>query len=145
MIELAEQYGSYGYRKILGLVQQAGWEISLSVERIWRREGLKVPKKQPKRARLWLSDGSCIRLRAERPGRVWSYDFVEDITDNGRRYRMLNIIDEYSCSRPVRSATGSARYRFPPILRPGSSQLFLRDTQCGARSGALRPSTMLIH
>ena len=78
-------------------LQEAGWEISLSVvERIWRREGLKVPKKQPKRGRLWLNDGSCIRLRAERPGHVWSYDFVEDITHNGRRYRMLNIIDEYS-------------------------------------------------
>ena len=89
VIELARQYGRYGYRKIHGLVQQAGWEISQSVvERIWRREGLKVPKKQPKRGRLWLNDGSCIRLRAGRPGHVWSYDFVEDITHNGRKYRM---------------------------------------------------------
>ena len=88
---------AHGYRKIHGLVQQAGWEISLSVvERIWRREGLKVPKKQPRRGRLWLNDGSCIRLRAERPGHVWSYGFVEDITPNGRKYRMLNIIDEFT-------------------------------------------------
>jgi len=66
------------------------------VERIWRREGLKVPARQPKRGRLWLADGSCIRLRAERPNHVWSYDFVEDRTHDGRKYRMLNIIDEFT-------------------------------------------------
>ncbi len=66
------------------------------VERIWRREGLKVPKKQSKRGRLWLADGSCIRLRAERPHHVWSYDFVEDRTHDGRKYRMLNVIDEFT-------------------------------------------------
>ncbi len=66
------------------------------VERIWRREGLKVPKKQPKRGRLWLADGSCVRLRAEYPNHVWSYDFVEDRTHDGRKYRTLNVIDEYT-------------------------------------------------
>ena len=66
------------------------------VERIWRREGLKVPQKQPKRGRLWLNDGSCVRLRPEHPNHVWSYDFVEDRTHNGRKYRMLNIIDEFT-------------------------------------------------
>ena len=97
IVELAKRYGRYGYRRIHGLLAHVGWEISLSVvERIWRREGLKVPKKQPKRRRLWLNDGSCIRLRPERKGHVWSYDFVEDITHNGRKYRMLNIIDEFS-------------------------------------------------
>jgi putative transposase len=65
-------------------------------EGIWRREGLKVPQKQPKRGRLWLGDGSCIRLRAERPNHVWSYDFVEDRTHDGRKYRMLNVIDEFT-------------------------------------------------
>ena len=115
VIELARQYGRYGYRKIHGLVQQAGWEISLSVvERIWRREGLKVPKKQPKRGRLWLNDGSCIRLRAERPGHVWSYDFVEDITHNGRKYRMLNIIDEYS--RECLAMVPQRRFRSDDVL-----------------------------
>lgn len=68
----------------------------LTVERIWRREGLKVPHKQPKRGRLWLSDGSCIRLRPEHRNHVWSYDFVEDRTHDGRKYRMLNVIDEFS-------------------------------------------------
>ena len=66
------------------------------VERIWRREGLKVPQRQPKRGRLWLNDGSCIRLRPEYPGHVWSYDFVEGRTHDGRRYRILSIIDEAS-------------------------------------------------
>jgi putative transposase len=66
------------------------------VERIWRCEGLKVPPRQPKRGRLWLTDGSCIRLRAERPDHVWSYDFVEDRTHDGRRFRLLNVIDEFT-------------------------------------------------
>ena len=66
------------------------------VERIWRREGLKVPAKQPKRRRLWLTDGSCIRLRAEHANHVWSYDFVEDRTHDGCKYRMLNLVDEYT-------------------------------------------------
>jgi transposase InsO family protein len=66
------------------------------VERIWRREGLKVPARQPKRGRLWLTDGSCIRLRAEHPNHVWSYDFVEDRTHDGRKFRMLNVVDEFT-------------------------------------------------
>ncbi|HET9247655.1 MAG TPA: IS3 family transposase [Xanthobacteraceae bacterium] len=97
IIELAQQYGRYGYRKVAGLLRQAGWIINdKRVERIWRREGLKVPNKQPKRGRLWLADGSCIRLRPQHRNHVWSYDFVEDRTHDGRRYRMLNVIDEFT-------------------------------------------------
>jgi len=97
IVALAKDYGRYGYRRIHALLGHAGWQISLSVvERIWRREGLKVPKRQPKRRRLWLGDGSCIRLRPQYRGHVWSYDFVEDQTRNGRKFRMLNIIDEFS-------------------------------------------------
>lgn len=66
------------------------------VERIWREQGLKVPQKQPKKRRLWLNDGSCVRLRPEYKNHVWSYDFVEDRLRNGRKVRWLNIIDEYS-------------------------------------------------
>jgi transposase InsO family protein len=96
-IALARQYGRYGYRKIAGLLEQAGWLVNdKRVERIWRREGLKVPHKQPKRGRLWLADGSCIRLRPEHRNHVWSYDFVEDRTHDGRKYRMLNVIDEFT-------------------------------------------------
>jgi HTH-like domain len=86
IIELARQYGRYGYRKIAELLRQAGWIINdKRVERIWRREGLKVPPKQPKRGRLWLADGSCIRLRPEHRNHVWSYDFVEERTHDGRK------------------------------------------------------------
>ena len=97
IVELARQYGRYGYRKIAELLRRAGWLINdKRVERIWRREGLKVPRKQPKRGRLWLTNGSCIRLRPEHRNHVWSYDFVEDRTHDRRRFRMLNVIDEFT-------------------------------------------------
>src|SRR5438067_8671355 len=97
IVALARRYGRYGYRKIAELLRRAGWLINdKRVERIWRREGLKVPAKQPKRGRLWLNDGSCIRLRAERPNHVWSYDFLEERTHDGRKIRLLNIIDEFT-------------------------------------------------
>jgi transposase InsO family protein len=98
IIVLAARYGRYGYRRITALLNnEYGWRVNHKrVERIWRREGLKVPKKQPKRSRLWLNDGSCVRLRPEHKDHVWSYDFVTARTSNGRAFRMLNIIDEYS-------------------------------------------------
>lgn len=97
IIELADQYGRYGYRMIAGLLNNAGWHVNHKrVERIWRREGLKVPQKQKKKGWLWLNDGSCVRLRPELPNHVWSYDFVQDRTADGRVYRTLNIIDEYT-------------------------------------------------
>ena len=97
IIELAKTYGRYGYRRITALLRDAGWAVNAKrVQRIWRREGLKVPQKQPKRGRLWLNDGSCVRLRAERPNHVWSYDFVEDRTHDGRKFRMLCVIDEFT-------------------------------------------------
>ena len=74
MIELARQYGRYGYRRIAALLREAGWYVNdKRIERLWRREGLKVPYKQPKRGRLWFNDGSCVRLRAEHANHVWSY------------------------------------------------------------------------
>ena len=97
MIELARQYGRYGYRRIAALLRDAGWQVNdKRVERLWRREGLKVPGKQPKRGRLWLNDGSCVRLRAERVDHVWSYDFVHHRTDDGRTFRTLNVLDEFT-------------------------------------------------
>lgn len=82
IIELAKAYGCYGYRRITALLRAAGWAVNAKrLQRIWRLEGLKVPQKQPKRGRLWLNDGSCARLRAERPNQVWFYDFVEDLRD----------------------------------------------------------------
>jgi putative transposase len=97
IVRLAKKYGRYGYRRVRPLLVDEGWRVSVKrVYRIWRREGLKVPKKQPKRGRLWLNDGSCIRLRPERPNHVWSYDFVQDRTQEGRPIRMLTVIDEFT-------------------------------------------------
>jgi transposase InsO family protein len=97
IVALAGEYGRYGYRRITAMVRMEGWRVNHKrVERIWRQEGLKVPMKQPKRGRLWLADGSCVRRRAEYPNHVWSYDFVQDRTHDGRAIRMLTIVDEYT-------------------------------------------------
>jgi len=97
IIKLASRYGRYGYRRITALLKRDGWHVNEKrVYRIWRREGLKVPMKQPKRGRLWLNDGSCVRLRPQYKGHVWSYDFVQDRTHDGKVFRMLCVIDEYT-------------------------------------------------
>ena len=94
IVRLAAQYGRYGYRRVTALLWQEGWQISQSrVERIWKQEGLKVPQKQPKRGRLWLNDGSCVRLRPLHRNHVWSWDFVMDRTDDGRAIKILTLID----------------------------------------------------
>ncbi len=97
MIEFARQYGRYGYRRVAYLLREAGWSVSDGrIERLWRREGLKVPPTHPKRGRLWLNDSSCVRLRPQYRNHVWGYDFVHYRTDDGRPFRTLNIIDEYN-------------------------------------------------
>jgi putative transposase len=99
IISLATKYGRYGYRRITAMLNNSdkGWQVNHKrVERIWRQEGLKVPQKQPRRGRLWLNDGSCIRLRPEYKDHVWSYDFVTARTADGRAFKMLTIIDEYT-------------------------------------------------
>lgn len=97
IVELAAKYGRYGYRRITALLRDEGWRVNHKrVERIWRREGLKVPAKHPKRGRLWFNDGSCTRLRPAYKDHVWSYDFVADRTKNGRPLKMLTLIDEYT-------------------------------------------------
>ncbi len=97
IVDWARRYGRYGYRRVTALLRAEGWRVNHKrVERIWKREGLKVPPRQPKRGRLWLADGSCIRLRPERPNHVWAYDFVEDRTRDGRKFRMLCVVDEFT-------------------------------------------------
>jgi len=97
VIRLASKYGRYGYKRITALLRQDGWHVNHKrVARIWREEGLKVPSRQPKRSRLWLNDGSCVRLRPEYPNHVWSYDFVAERTHDNRSFRILTLIDEYS-------------------------------------------------
>lgn len=97
IVELASEYGRYGYRMITGMLRLEGYKINHKrVYRIWRELGLKVPKKQPKRRRLWTNDGSCIRLRAEHKNHIWSYDFMETKTSRGHKIKILNVIDEYT-------------------------------------------------
>ena len=97
MIGLARQFSRYGYRRIAVLLRDAGWSVSDGrIERLWRREGLKVTQKQPKKGRLWLNEGSCVRLRPEYRNHVWSYDLVHCRTDDGNVFRTLNILDEFS-------------------------------------------------
>ena len=97
MVELATQYGRYGYRRVAALLRAEGWRVNHKrVERLWRREGLKVPARQRPRRRLWLNDGSCVRLRPAHAGHVWSYDFVKARTSDGRAVRLLTVIDEFT-------------------------------------------------
>ncbi len=97
IISLALQYGRYRYRRITALLRNDGWQVNHKrVECIWRREWLKVPQKQTKRRRLWLNDGSCIRKRPQYRNHVWAYDCVMDRTHDGKRFRMLTVIDEYT-------------------------------------------------
>jgi putative transposase len=112
IVELASEYGRYGYRRITALLQRDGWQVGKDrVQRIWRREGLKVPQKQRPRGRLWLNDGSCVRLRPERANHDWSYDFVSAMTHDGRTLRMLTLIDEFTReSLAIRVARRLGRY-----------------------------------
>lgn len=97
IVALATQFGRYGYRRITALLRREGWRVNHKrVARIWRQEGLKVPKRQPKRGRLWFNDGSCVRLRAQRKDHVWSYDLVQARTHDGRPIRILTIVDEFT-------------------------------------------------
>ena len=112
VVELASQFGRYGYRRITALLRQRGWHVNHKrVERIWRRERLKVPAKQPKRRRLWFNDGSCVRLWPAWKDHVWAYDFLHLRLNDGTGIRLLNVIDEYSraclairAARSIRSA-----------------------------------------
>jgi putative transposase len=124
MIELASDYGRYGYRRITGLLRNEGWVVNHKrVERLWRREGLKVPQKQPKRRRLWLNDGSCVRLRPRYKDHVWSYDFVHTRTNDGRAIRLLTLIDEYT--RECLAIDVSRRQNSESVLER-LSDLFIR-------------------
>lgn len=97
VVSIASEYGRYGYRQVTGMLNMEGWDVGKDrVFSIWRKEGLKVPQKQPKRARLWLTDGSCIRQRPEYVNHVWSYDFVSEQTHDGRKFKILNVVDEFS-------------------------------------------------
>ncbi len=103
------------------------------MERIWRREGLKVPKKQPPRRRLWLTDGSCIRLRAERPNHVWAYDFMATRTEDGRPVKLLTIVDEYT--RECLAIDVERRLRSDDVLYRLAELFVQRGVPAHIRSG----------
>jgi transposase InsO family protein len=124
VLALATQYGRYGYRQVTSMMRNEGWNVNPKyVYRVWREEGLKVPARQPKRARLWLSDGSIVRLRAEAPNHVWSYDFVSEQTTDGKKFRILNIIDEYT--RECLASVPARTFKAMDVLYV-LSQLFLQ-------------------
>jgi len=115
IVALAAEYGRYGYRRITALLQEAGWRVGKDrVQRIWRREGLKVPFKQKPRGRLWLNDGSCVRLRPTHCHHVWSYDFVHHATHDGRSLRLMTLIDEHT--RQCLAIRVERRIRGPDVI-----------------------------
>ena len=123
VVKVAGRFGRYGYRMVTGMLRAEGWVVNHKrVERIWREEGLKVPKKQPKRGRLWLTDSSCIRLRPLYRHHVWAYDFVADRTHDGRPLKMLTVLDEYS--RECLAIVVARRLRADDVLQT-LSELFV--------------------
>ncbi len=99
MVGLSRQNPRYGYRRVWALLRREGWSVNKKrVHRLWRKEGLKVPHKQRKRRRLLgdVGENGCTRKRAEHKDHLWSYDFVMDQTADGRRLKVLPIVDEYT-------------------------------------------------
>lgn len=126
IIRKACEYGRYGYRRVTGLLRAEGWNVNHKrVERIWREQGLKVPKKQPKKKRLFDNDGNVVRFRAEHRNHVWSYDFVEDNLSNGKKVRWLNVIDEYT--RECLASIPRASWRGSAVIRALADIMLFRD------------------
>lgn len=134
MIRLAKKYGRYGYRKIAELLRIEGWKVNhKKVERLWREEGLQIPRRHKKRKRLYHKDSSIIRLRPQFPNHVWSIDFVHDKLSNGSSYKMLTVLDEYSRQAlcvEVKARMGSAEVLealYPLLLRHGKPEYIRSD------------------
>lgn len=134
LIRLAKRYGRYGYRKIARLLQIEGWRVNHKrVERLWREEGLQLPHRHKRRKRLYHKDSSVIRLRPQYPNHIWSVDFVHDRLSNGRPYRMLTVLDEYSREalcvevRTRMGATDVLEALYPLLLRHGKPAYIRSD------------------
>ena len=133
MVALATAYGRYGYRRITALLRQAGWRVNAKrIERLWRQEGLKVPARQPKRGRLWLNAGSCVRLRPASPNHVWAYDFVHERTHDGQALRLLTVVDEYT--RECLAIRVARRLRSDDVLQQLTELFVVRGTPAYLRS-----------
>ena len=95
--ELVRQHPRYGYRMITAKLRQEGWRVNFKrIYRLWRREGLRVPKKTRKRRRLGHSGNSCLRRRAEHKDHVWTWDFIHDRTMSGQPLKWFAITDEFT-------------------------------------------------
>ena len=133
IVALAAEYGRYGYRRITALLQASGWQVGRDrVQRIWRREGLKVPKKQRPRGRLWFNDGSCVRLRPEYPHHVWSYDFVHHTTEDGRSLRLMTLVDEFS--RQCLAIKGGRRLNSMDVIETLADAMLVHGIPAHVRS-----------
>ena len=134
MIRLAKQYGRYGYRKIAALLRAEGWVVNhKKVERIWREEGLQLPQRHKKRKRLYHKDSSIIRLRPKYPNHIWSIDFVHDRLSNGRPYKMLTVLDEFTrealcvAARPRMGNVEVLEALYPLFLSHGKPEFIRSD------------------
>ena len=134
LIKLAKRYGRYGYRKITALLRMEGWDVNhKKVERIWREEGLQLPKRHKKRRRLYHKDSSVIRLRPQHPNHIWSVDFVHDKLSSGRPYKMLTVLDEYTRQalcvevRPKMSSADVLEALYRLLLKHGKPEYIRSD------------------
>lgn len=134
MIRLAKQYGRYGYRKVAELLRVEGWVVNhKKIERLWREEGLQLPRRHKKRRRLYHKDSSIIRLRPEHPNHIWSIDFVHDKLSNGRSYKMLTVLDEYTrealcvAVKPKMNSADVLDALYPLLLRHGKPEYIRSD------------------
>ena len=134
MIRLAKAYGRYGYRKITQLLQIDGWKVNHNrIERLWREEGLQLPQRHKKRKRLYHKNSSVIRLRPHHQNHIWSIDFVHDKLTNGRGYKMLTVIDEYTrealcvAVRSKMDANDVLEVLFDLILKRGKPKFIRSD------------------
>ena len=133
MIELATRDGREGYRRVTGLLRGAGWPVNHKRgERLWRRDGLKVPQTQPKRGRRWLADGSCVRRRPEYRHHVWASDFVAERTHDGRPLKILTVVDEYS--RACLAIVVARRLRSTAVLETLADLFMTYDIPAHIRS-----------
>jgi transposase InsO family protein len=137
---LSRAHPRYGYRRITALLREEGWHVNRKrVQRLWREHGLKVPQKQRKKRRLGCSANGIARRRAEHRNQVWSYDFIEDRTADGRRLKLLTVVDEFTrecltieVERSIRSkdVVATLRYLFelrgaPEFLRSDNGPEFI--------------------
>ncbi len=133
MVELSRENPRYGYRRIHALLLREGWQVNRKrVQRIWRREGLKVPSKQRKRRRVGSKDGSCVRHAACHPNHVWSLDFVFDQTACGRQVKTMALVDEFT--RECLALPASRSFRCGDVIDTIAAQVARRGAPRFIRS-----------